>query len=214
MPWIDCATSYRNLYNWIEMDTNYTLGIADLEEEAGVSMCWAPGNEPVVDWTEWQTYVQEHDWKLPTKAARKQTKANATKQIPLWKTLDISNGDVETISVTALVSTEEMGIPENHLECAYAQDQNGQVIGFAYGQKSGSDRKEGEEEQPYVTLTIRLLPNKTTHVVLAASYLPPHDKESSSEEDPPKSRLYKSKPYSLKKMGKLEKKEGENPRKN
>ena len=208
MPWIECATGYRNLYNWIEMDTNYTLGIADLEEEAGTSMCWKPGNEPVIDWTEWQTYVQENDWKPPSKEMRKQTRKDAKNQIPLWKTLDISEGDPETVSVTALVSTEEMDMPDNLLECAYAQDQNGQVIGFAYGQKSGTERKEGEDEEPYVALTIRLLPSKTTHVVLAASYLPPAEKsEGDDKQEPPKSRLYKSKPYKLKNVGRPEAKE-------
>ena len=42
MPWIDCASKYRNLYTLIEMDTNYTEGIEELE----ATFVGCPGRYP------------------------------------------------------------------------------------------------------------------------------------------------------------------------
>jgi hypothetical protein len=203
LPWIECASGYRNLYNMIELDTNYTMGIEELEEEAAKSLCWTRDTEPVVEWTEWQTHVQENNWKQqPKKKTTKGTKKPVSQRPALWKILDTSS-DPEIITVTAVVPLFEVDNQEGVLECAYAQDQEGNVIGFSYGKSSGSDRKEGEEELPFVTLNIRIIPSHTTHVTVAASYLPPKDeKEQNDKEETAKSTIYKGRKHSLTKVGK------------
>lgn len=248
MPWIDCASGYRNLYALIELDTNYTEGIADLEQTASEHYCWVPGKEPfTIDWSPWKEYVEilNPHWKLPSipvSGQRKQSfkkrkhtrKMDNTKhghtaaeagsasstpsgRIALWKTLDQSS-DPELVQVEAIVPTKlEGGV----LECAYALDQDNHVIGFAYGTKPSEaatkagtatvdDDNAGEEDDLTVTLTIRLLPERTRHVVIAAAYTQVsstttsdnnkkndggEDRSPSNFIDP--SHVYKSKPYML-----------------
>jgi hypothetical protein len=206
LPWIECASGYRNLYNMIELDTNYTMGIEELEEEAEKSLCWTRETEPVVEWANWQTHVEEHAWKQQPKKKKTEamTKQPASQRPALWKILDTSSGDPEIITVTAVIPLFEVDNQEGILECAYAQDQEGNVIGFSYGTSSGSDRKEGEEELPFRTLDIRIIPSHTTHVTVAASYLPPRDlKEQDDKSEPAaKSTVYKGRKHSLTKVGK------------
>merc|ERR1712232_1242269 len=59
---------------------------------------------------------------------------DTTSNIPttLWKTFDPMLGDPELVTVEAKVPAS-MGV--GILECAYALDQDGNVIGFAYGTK-------------------------------------------------------------------------------
>ena len=210
LPWIECASGYRNLYNMIELDTNYTMGIEELEEEAEKNLCWTRDTEPVVDWTHWQTHVEEHKWKQQPQTKQvegtQKTVVSASQRPALWKLLDTSRGDPEIITVTAIIPLFEVDNQEGVLECAYAQDQEGNVIGFSYGQSSGSDRKEGEEELPFRKLDIRIIPSHTTHVTVAASYLPPRDeKEQDDKNNAPaaaKSTVYKGRKHSLTKVGK------------
>ena len=200
MPWIDCATGFRNLYSLIELDTNYTLGIQDLEKEATQTLCWAPGHDPQVDWSAWQQYVSDHkEWKLPKK--KKTSSKNATK-LSLWKTLDQTK-DPELIQVEAKVSMKQ---GEGTLECAYALDQDDNVIGFSYGTKpseaeASREDKNDEDTPSEVDLKIRLVPTRTRQVVIAASYTQPRKMDGKTE-DPLEAHIYKSKPYSLKKMSK------------
>lgn len=245
LPWIDCASGFRNLYNLIELDTNYTLGIADLEAEASLSLCYTKDQTPTIDWTEWQTYVQDHqDWKPPTKAKAKATNTTTKKtkgkknsstsssssssssslepKKPLWQTLDTTK-DPTLVTVTAAIPSLELD-GKGLLECAYALDQDGHVIGFAYGQRlhpsEGASKEENDADgdahandggQPSsdgldtIRLNIRILPNHTTHVTLAASYIPPNEEEAAvtdKEEENSKSHLYKSRPFSLSKIAK------------
>ena len=201
MPWIDCATSYRNLYNLIEMDTNYTMGIQDLEEEATQTLCWAPGYEPKIDWSAWQDYVKHHDWTLPKTDSPK-------KGVPLWKTLDYeAKGDPKLCEITAKV---DMKLEQGVLECAYAVDQDGNVIGFAYGIKpsemaSSAEKEKDNEEEQKKELTIRILPNYTTSITLAASYT--QQKKANADKDFPfEAHVYKSRPYPLESMVEKKKK--------
>ncbi len=240
MPWIDCASGYRNLYALIELDTNYTEGIADLESTASEHLCWAPGREPPIDWSPWRDYVEvlNPHWKLPPMPSRakqsikkrKNTRKNDDERngttmatdgagsstvVALWKTLDQSS-DPELVQVEATVPTKlEGGV----LECAYALDQDDHVIGFAYGTKpseaasaSSSEEDESEEEKT-VALTIRLLPERTRHIVIAAAYTQvgsgtsssadADDRNKNGSDDPPiESHLYKSRPYMLDVVGK------------
>jgi hypothetical protein len=197
LPWIECATGYRNLYNLIELDTNYTMGIADLEKEATMEACWAPSAEPTVDWSAWQAYVASHpEWKLP----KRDTK-NSKPKVALWKTLG-TDKDPELVDILASVpSTRGDGV----LECAYAVDQDGNVLGFTYGTKPSEAAKqtasESEEEAGKVELKIRLLPLHTRKITLAAAYTQ-STTGGSAEEDPLESHIFKSRPMSLKKMGK------------
>jgi hypothetical protein len=203
MPWIDCASGYRNLYALIELDTNYTEGIADLEATASRELCWAPRAEPTVDWSAWQDYLEllHPDWQLP-----KATESDAKQHF--WKTLDHSQ-DPELVQVEAKVPNT-MG--EGILECAYALDQNGHVIGFAYGTKpseaaAAKDKKESKEESgdsDMVSMTIRILPTGTRHVVVAASYTHVNEekkkaaeKDKVSKDDGIESHIYKSRPLRL-----------------
>jgi hypothetical protein len=232
MPWVDCARGFSNMYNLIELDTNYAEGIVDLEKDATKSLCWAPGSDqaPKIDWSTWQRYVEEHgDWKLPPKTKTKKTTASSddtttttttttsdnddekkvvssssssSRVVAVWKTLDQSQ-DPELVSVEATVA---MTLGEGILECAYAVDQDGNVIGFSYGTRpSEAAEKKGADkyENPSVPLTIRILPTHTRRVTIAASYTLPK-KEDAEEKDPLESHIYKSRPYSLKKMGKKE----------
>lgn len=212
LPWIDCATGYRNLYAFIEMDTNYTEGIADLEKDATMEACWASSSEPAIDWTPWQKYVKEHpEWKLPKRSAT-QPKDGSPKE-SLWKTLG-TDEDPEVVEILAAVPATqgEKGI----IECAYAVDQDGHVLGFSYGtkpseaaQKSASangdanantDAKD-DNDSNMIELTIRLLPARTRQIILAAAYTHP-GKDTEKEESEPESHILKSRPFSLKKMGK------------
>jgi len=141
MPWIDCASKYRNLYTLIEMDTNYTEGIEELEATSR-HFCWVPGQEPKIDWTNWQQSDDEEEEK-DIKAATKSDAAGATdpdapadlvSSGALWKTLDPASGDPKLITVeTKVPPTINSGL--GILECAYAIDQDNNVIGFAYGTK-------------------------------------------------------------------------------
>jgi hypothetical protein len=198
MPWIDCASGYRNLYALIELDTNYTEGIQDLEATSQ-GFCWVPGQEPSVDWSPWQDYVEliNPQWKLPKKRPltfrpnKKDTTTNGNDQSTptpkadhFWKSLDHSS-DPELVQVEATIPTM---LGSGILECGYALDQDGNVIGFVYGTKpseaakgakaSGKSDKTSSDEQDdtadttarTVTMTIRLFPGGTRHVVLAAAY--------------------------------------------
>lgn len=185
LPWIECATGFRNLYNFIELDTNYTAGIVELEKDASEVFCWAPNStkEPQVDWTAWQVYVESHpDWKLPPKkettssSTSTSTTSTSSTAVSLWKTLDQTK-DPEAIEVTASVAVKQG--PGGVLECAYAVDQDNHVIGFAYGTKpsqaAASADLEGEEDEDNstVTLKIGLLPTHTRTVTIAAAYTQP-----------------------------------------
>lgn len=210
MPWIDCASGYRNLYALIEFDTNYTEGIADLEASANETLCWAPGSqlEPSVDWQPWQDYVEllNPDWKLPRSAIKKKED-----DAHFWKSLDHSR-DPELVQVEATVatSTKDGGI----LECGYAVDQNGDVIGFVYGTKpseaaANKGEKNSKEQAETATMTIRLSPTQTRHVVIGAAYTYVDEtkqkkKKASSKTDGDKkdddallSHIYKSRPFQL-----------------
>jgi hypothetical protein len=203
MPWIDCAQGYSNMYNLIELETNYAEGIADLEKEATQSLCWSPLHEPKIDWSTWQTYVEENEeWKLPKKKKTTSSSSDSEKveKVTLWKTLDQSK-DPEMVNVEATVA---MTLGEGVLECAYALDQDGNVIGFSYGTRpSEAAEKKGADkhENPSVPLTIRIVPTRTRRVTIAASYTQPK-KEDADEKDPRENHSYKSRPYSLKKMAK------------
>lgn len=214
MPWIDCASGFRNLYALIELDANYTEGIADLEESADKTLCWAPGSKahPSVDWQPWQDYVEllNPDWKLPRSSST--TSSKKKEDSHFWKSLDHSE-DPELVQVEATVatSTKDGGI----LECGYAVDQNGHVIGFVYGTKPGeaaATKGENNTKQAAVnetaTMTIRLSPSQTRHVVIGAAYTYVDEtkakKMASSKSDGNMkddnallSHIYKSRPFQL-----------------
>jgi hypothetical protein len=162
-----------------------------------------------VDWTPWQDYVEllNPKWKLP----RKRTQATKEKkQEHFWKSLDHSS-DPELVQVEATVPTTLGG---GVLECGYALDQDDNVIGFVYGTKpseaakaaevSGDKDKSGET----VTMTVRILPDVTRHVVFAASYThvdeekrkkneASGDTKDAKDDDSIESHVYKSRPISL-----------------
>jgi hypothetical protein len=222
LPWIDCASSYRNLYALIELDTNYTEGIVDLEATASDHLCWVSGQEPfTIDWSNWIEYVEilNPQWKLPSSSSSSSSSENS---VALWKTLDQSS-DPELVQVEAKVPTIFGG---GVLECAYALDQDNHVVGFAYGTKPSeaarkhhkandddNDNNDDDEDDPTVTLTIRLLPERTKHIVIAAAYTQvvtstststaTKDNNNTTEKDGRKnstteqSHVYKSKPYRL-----------------
>eukprot|EP00980_Cylindrotheca_fusiformis_P021737 scaffold8569_cov139-Cylindrotheca_fusiformis.AAC.7 len=203
LPWIDCATGFRNLYNLIELDTNYTSGIADLEKEAKETLCWSPAITPPVDWSAWQDYLEANeDW---TRAENQEPKR--AEKVPLWKTLDQSK-DPELVEVQAAVNvTQDNGI----LECAYAQDQDGNVIGFQYGTKpsdAGKAKEEQEEKaESTVVLKIRILPQRTQTVTIAAAYTQiEEEKQERTDVDSFDSIIFKSQPYSIGKVAKREEK--------
>jgi hypothetical protein len=204
LPWIDCATGYRNMYNLIELDTNYTMGIEDLEKEATQNLCWAPSNTPTVDWSSWQSYVESNKWEPPSISK----KATSAEKVSFWKTLD-QNKDPELVEVEAIVSmTQDDGV----LECAYAQDQDGNVLGFSYGQKpSEASTEEAKEEQQEnaVTLKIKVLPTMTKTVTIAAAYTQPRKEEAKGDAQL-ESHIFKSQPYSLQKVGVKKEKEVSN----
>ena len=213
LPWIDCASSYRNLYSLIELDTNYTAGILDLEKEASVELCWAPSTEPAIDWTPWQAFVAENPgWKLPKRAVtKKKHDKEASSNVSLWKTLD-TDKDPELVDVLAMVPTKQ---GEGIIECAYALDQEGNVLGFSYGTKPSEAAKQAEEDASFtgdeqeepadlIELKIRLLPLRTRHITIAAAYTQPLPKKEtkSATAQEPESHIFKSRPFSLKKMSK------------
>lgn len=220
LPWIDCASQYRNLYALIELDTNYTMGVADLEKEATLHACWAPGKNnpnastPTVNWTSWKDYLETHpDWKLPDLSTQL-----SDPNISLWKTLG-TDRDPEVVEVVAMVPSIEGINGVGILECAYALDQHGNILGFAYGTKpseigkksdtvestndtdNSDESGESEEsvlvESPAVELKIRLLPSHTTSIVIAASYTQPPPKEETVETQDMESHILKSRPFSL-----------------
>jgi len=163
MPWIDCASKYRNLYTLIEMDTNYTEGIEELEATSR-HFCWMPGKEPKIDWNKWQQFVndsdsenskekEEEEQKAAAKpSAKKDTKSTddtnadatacatddaADTAVAMWKTLDPALGDpvLITIGATVPATIADTRAGPGVMECAYAVDQDNNVIGFAYGTK-------------------------------------------------------------------------------
>ena len=114
-------------------------------------------------WTNWQEYVEEtsqrsspseelsSNKKLSCEQqdkGKKVTDTTSNKNSALWKTFDPMLGDPELVTVEAKVPAS-MGA--GILECAYALDQDGNVIGFAYGTKP-SDAilmdDEASEEKP------------------------------------------------------------------
>jgi hypothetical protein len=211
IPWIDCATTYRNLYSLIELDTNYAAGIADLEKEATMKVCWSPSAAPTVDWTPWQDYVAEHpEWKLPKRSTASKKKddhrraAAAATSVSLWKTLD-TDEDPELVDILALVPTKQ---GEGIIECAYALDQDGNVLGFSYGTKPSEAAKtideeddvDGEGPLDLLELKIRLLPLRTRRITIAAAYTQPVSKAPTQPTEP-ESHIFQSRPFSLKKMG-------------
>lgn len=136
MPWIDCASRHRNLYTLIEMDTNYTEGIKELEATSS-HFCWVPGQEPKIDWSNWQQSnaedVNEEAAGVTKKINSDSTSGNSS-NVALWKTIDPAHGDPKFITIEAQVpTTNDSGL--GILECAYAQDEDNNVIGFAYGTK-------------------------------------------------------------------------------
>jgi hypothetical protein len=217
MPWIDCVSGYRNLYALIELDTNYTEGIADLEETSSQHFCWAPSAEPSVDWTPWQDYVEllNPDWELPrpTGHSNGASQSKQQRQEHVWKSLDPSE-DPELVQIEAKVATT-MG-KGGILECAYALDQNNNVIGFVYGTKPSDATKAEKQrdntkgaENSMATLKIQILPSRTRHVVLAAAYthvnkdkqkqmnIPKKDNKDVNKDDALESHVYKSRPFQL-----------------
>jgi hypothetical protein len=206
LPWIDCASGYRNLYSLIELDTNYTAGIALLEKDATMEACWAPSVEPTIDWTPWQAYVAEHpEWKLPKRKKKEDSKRSSS--VSLWKTLD-ADQDPELVDILVSVATKE---GEGIIECAYALDQDGNVLGFSYGTKPSEAAKQAEDENyepegaegpvDTIELKIRLLPLRTRHITIAAAYTQPLPKDGTKPTEP-ESHVFKSRPFSLKKMSK------------
>lgn len=202
LPWIDCASGFRNLYNLIELDTNYTIGVADLENEASNNLCWAASSTPSVDWSAWAAYRQGNpDWKLPV-AENFESPEHAS----LWKTLDQSKDPVLVEVKTTVNAIEGEGM----LECAYAKDQDGNVIGFQYGTKPSEafdteKEEDGEGEakkEPTVTLKIRILPERTQTITIAAAYTQPPAEDTNESKDLKKdssfhSFIFKSKPIVL-----------------
>jgi hypothetical protein len=204
LPWIDCASGFRNLYNLIELDTNYTMGITDLEKEASKNLCWAASSTPSVDWSTWAAYREENpDWKPPALE-----KSESPEHASLWKTLDQSKDPV----LVEVVATVDLMEDEGILECAYAQDQDGNVIGFQYGTKPSEafdtekKEEEGEKEEakkdPIVTLKIRILPERTQTVTITAAYTQPTSEDNEESKDLKKdssfhSFIFKSKPIAL-----------------
>ena len=101
------------------------------------------------------------------------------------------------------------------MECAYAVDQDNNVIGFAYGtkpselmkeeedkEKEGSDESEESGKDKMVTLDIKLVESRTEGFTLAASYTHRIEGSKTNEkgEKSPiglESHLYKSKPFGL-----------------
>lgn len=217
LPWIECATGYRNLYALIELDTNYTSGIADLEKDATMEACWAPSSSahPTVDWLPWKEYVAEHpEWKLPRKAKKRESSKSINTS--LWKTLE-SGSDPELVEVLANVSVTSPDVEARGiLECAYAVDQDGNVLGFAYGtkpsevaenveDKSPSDKNDTESAveingQSTIELKIRLLPKRTRSIRIKAAYTPVP--KEGGDDHGLESHIYRSKSFSLKQMGK------------
>ncbi|KAL3943814.1 MAG: hypothetical protein SGBAC_002107 [Bacillariaceae sp.] len=203
LPWIDCASGFRNLYNLIELDTNYTMGVADLENEASKNLCWAASSTPSVDWSAWAAYRQGNpDWKLPVAE-----KSESPEHASLWKTLDQSKDPVLVEVETTVNAIEGAGM----LECTYAKDQDGNVIGFQYGTKPSeafvTKEKEEDEErnakkEPTVTLKIRILPERTQTITIAAAYTQPPSEDTKESKDLKKdssfhSFIFKSKPIVL-----------------
>ena len=221
MPWIDCASRYRNLYNLIEMDMNFTEGVKDLEATS-LHFDWSSGMEPNIDWTNYRSHVlladiddgdvsessesnsnQESQAQLPQLSSSPIYATGTTTATTLWKTFDTTLGDPELITVEAKVpATMGGGI----LECAYALDQNNNVIGFAYGTKPSdavavqqqqqlneeNDNKD-EMEMEMVPLGIKLAASRTEHVTLAASYTYPSPVGNKEKKDNGvESHLYKS----------------------
>lgn len=211
LPWIDCASGFRNLYNLIELDTNYTMGIADLENEASKDLCWAASKTPSVNWVSWHSYLQDNpDWKLPT-----QQISDSPEHASLWKLLDQTKDPV-LVEVKASVNIME---DEGMLECAYAQDQDGNVIAFQYGTRPSeafdTEKKEGEEgetkKEPTVELKIRILPERTQTITIAAAYTQPPAEGKTESKDGKKdsfhSIIFKSKPIRMDQVPKEEVKE-------
>jgi len=215
MPWIDCASQYRNLYTLIEMDTNYTEGVEELEATSR-HFCWVPGKEPKIDWSNWeQSETKELEETLEAGAVYEET----GKAVPLWKTFDPANGDPKFIEIDAKVpATINSG--DGILECAYALDQDNNVIGFAYGTKpselmedsgkndDGDEKKSNDDTKgnldKMVALSIKLVESRTKGFTLAASYT--HRIEKTNGDNSPmglESHLYKSKPFALANIPKL-----------
>jgi len=220
MPWIDCASKYRNLYTLIEMDTNYTEGIQELEATSR-HFCWMPGKEPKIDWSNWQQSETEDEVSTPKKLTDADATSDPVQNVALWKTLDPSAGDPKLITIEAKVpSTINSGL--GILECAYAVDQDNNVIGFAYGTKPSDLIKEaddsdktktaeggGDEKKPknidddgMVALNIRLVASRTEGFTLSASYTHRIEGVKSTSEGGNnnmalESHLYKSKPFAL-----------------
>jgi hypothetical protein len=220
MPWIDCASKYRNLYTLIEMDTNYTEGIQELEATSR-HFCWLPGKEPKIDWSNWQQAETEDEASTPTKPTDANATSDPLQNVALWKTLDPSMGDPKLITIEAKVpSTINSGL--GILECAYAVDQDNNVIGFAYGTKpsdlikeaddsdktkategDGDEKKtKGIDGDGMVALNIRLVDSRTQGFTLSASYTHRIEGVKSTGEGGNnsmalESHLYKSKPFAL-----------------
>ena len=218
MPWIDCASKYRNLYTLIEMHTNYTEGIEELEATSR-HFCWVPGKEPKIDWTNWEECEATDEFLAGAPA-----KDENTEPVPLWKTFDPEQGDPKFLTVDAQVPAT-INAGEGILECAYAVDQDNNVIGFAYGTKpselmgdekksedgedetksnDGKDEKEpkGNNLDKMVTLSIKLVEARTKGFTIAASYTHRIERTTQDEkgENSPmglESHLYKAKPVDL-----------------
>eukprot|EP00934_Nitzschia_sp_Nitz4_P007075 Nitzschia sp. Nitz4//scaffold16_size188269//56136//57251//NITZ4_001786-RA/size188269-processed-gene-0.10-mRNA-1//1//CDS//3329538502//7065//frame0 len=204
LPWIDCASGYRNLYNLIEMDTNYTMGILDLEQDATSTACWAPSAEPKVNWAPWQVFV--HESKDPVWTPPDESKDVPKKQ-SLWKTLGTDKDPmvVEVLAkVPALSPTQGGGV----LECAYAVDQTGHVLGFAYGTKPSDVVSKGletatAEAEEMVDLKIRLLPTHTRSITIAAAYTQPKTPTKKGDADS-ESHIFKTRPMDLEQVAKVD----------
>lgn len=217
MPWIDCASKYRNLYTLIEMHTNYTEGIEELEATSR-HFCWVPGKEPTIDWTNWEECEATEEF-----LAEAPSTDENTEPVPLWETFDPEQGDPKFLTVDAQVPVT-INAGEGILECAYAVDQDNNVIGFAYGTKPselmGDEKKsdDGEDEtksndsddeketkgnlDKMVTLSIKLVEARTKGFTIAASYthrIERTTKDESADNSPIglESHLYKSKPFDL-----------------
>lgn len=239
MPWIDCASKHRNLYTLIEMDTNYTEGIQDLETTS-LHFCWMPGTEPKIDWT---NYAED-----PSTVEEDVAEYTPTSEdgMALWKTLDPAMGDPKLITVQATVPTT-IDSGKGILEVAYAVDQDNNVIGFAYGTKpselkeesAGDDgetvpaKEDGEDTETTakpkdaapndedssesgettIPMDIRIVASRTREFVIAASYTHRIEGAKNSDETDAKSdnktgfletHLYKSKPFALADVPKVE----------
>jgi hypothetical protein len=134
-PHSDCLMDHTNLYHLISLDFKQ-----EFVEDVQLSMSpeerkpWTP----TVDWSNWIMFVNEAGLDF------QQTIPVEDKKLPLWEQVPVDTEPV-LITVKAVIPKQQDDESGLMFKAAYAVDQDGRVLGFAFSKEYGEKLQEARE---------------------------------------------------------------------